>query len=58
MVTSLIINTGCGTAIIKVSLRFHAMCVVLFCVQVLSAAGCELVGGHSSEGPELSAGEY
>uniref|UniRef100_A0A383W2K1 Selenide, water dikinase n=1 Tax=Tetradesmus obliquus TaxID=3088 RepID=A0A383W2K1_TETOB len=25
-------------------------------VEVLGAAGCELVGGHSSEGPELSAG--
>jgi hypothetical protein len=30
---------------------------VLFCLQVLSAAGCELVGGHSSEGTELSAGK-
>lgn len=46
----------CGTDAVAARPEPHAATCMLLLLQVLGAAGCELVGGHSSEGPELSAG--
>lgn len=46
----------CGIDAVAARPEPHAATCMLLLLQVLGAAGCELVGGHSSEGPELSAG--